>query len=59
MMEMTPAGYLQIVAQDRTVVGMHTVLDDGACPLHGCLVAQVGYTLLRHDDAHTVSVWST
>lgn len=47
-------GNLQIVAQQRTVVRMSTVLYDEVCTLYWALASQVGHTLLCNDDVYIV-----
>ena len=47
-------GNLQVVPQELLVVGVCTVLDDALSTLDGTLAAQVGNTLLGHDDVHVV-----
>ena len=45
---------LQVVPEQLLVVGVSAVLDDALSSLCGTLAAQVGNTLLCHDDVHIV-----
>ena len=44
--------HIEILTQQRTVVGVCAVLDDSVCTLHGVLAAKVGNTLLGDKDIH-------
>ena len=45
---------LQVIAQQRSVVGMGAMLDDFMSPAHGSFAAKVGHALLGDDDVHVV-----
>ena len=45
---------LEIVAQQRFVVGVGTILDDFPCSAHRTFASEVGYSLLGGDDVYIV-----
>ena len=54
VVRMTAHGNLQVVVEQRTVVGMCAVVDDQTGALHRALAAEVGDTLLCDDDVDVV-----
>ena len=54
VVRMTAHGNLQVVVEQRTVVGMCAVVDNQTGALHRALAAEVGDTLLRDDDVDVV-----